>query len=184
MTTEKSKFYQNWVAFIPYHLINPQARAVDSAYSWLNRTTGEIVTLSANDWLVYAYIFECCQASFINRANKAGGFVEPDYSVCGDTNAWIAERIKLSPSTVKKAVNHLTEAGIVIKTNHRTKKEDGTFEQHRHLRPANLDEWLTTGVIRQMKFRPHKTSNRTSNDSYDYRSYKEYQETVLLGLTN
>lgn len=174
------EFYQSWVAFVPFHLLNSKARAVDLAYSWMNRKTGEIIDLTTNDWLVYAHIFECCQASFIKRSGEAKGLVEPENSVCGDTNIWISKKLKVvSDWTVKQAINRLTAAGIIIKTNHRTKKEDGTFEQHRHLRPANLQEWLDADVIRQMTFRPHYVSSRTSNDSYDYKSLKEFREAVL-----
>lgn len=173
------EIYQKWVAFVPFHVISSTARAVDSAYRWMNKKTGEIIELSTNDWIVYAHIFECCRASFYKRFQQAGGMVEPEYSVCGDTNQWIAEKIKVvGVTTVKQAINRLTAAGIIIKTNHRQKKEDGTFEQHRHLRPANLHEWLTADVIRKMTFRPHFTSSRTENDSYDYKSYKEFQESV------
>lgn len=174
------EIYQNWVAFVPFHVLSLKARAVDSAYSWMNRKTGEIIELSTTDWIVYAYIFECCQASFYKRTQQAGGLVEPEYSVCGDTNKWIYKKLKVvGETTVKQAIKRLTAAGIIIKTNHRTKKEDGTFEQHRHLRPANLDEWLAADVIRQMTVRPHFVSSRTENDRYDYDSYKDFQKAVL-----
>lgn len=174
------EIYQKWVAFVPFHVLNTKARAVDAAYCWMNRRTGEIIELTPTDWIVYAHIFECCRASFYKRVEKAGGIVDPEYSVCGDTNVWISKKLKVvGVTTVKQAINRLTAAGIIIKTNHRQKKEDGTFEQHRHLRPANLNEWLDADVIRQMTFRPHYVSGRTSNDSYDYKSLKEFREAVL-----
>lgn len=180
-----SEIYQDWMAFIPFHCFNSKARAVDSAYCWLNRQTGEIIDLSTTDWIVYAYIFECCQASFISRSKKAGGIVEPEHSVCGDTNAWISERLKVvSDWTVKQAIKRLLAAGIIVKTNHRTRKEDGTFEQHRHLRPASLQEWLAADVIREMTFRPHYLASRTEHDSYDYKSYKDFQEAFKGGVSD
>lgn len=176
---QTDEIYQKWIAFIPFHCFSPKARAVDSAYRWLNRQTGEIIDLTATDWSVYAYIFECCQANFYKRSQRAGGIVEPEHSVCGDTNRWISERLKvISDWTVKQSIKRLLAAGIIIKTNYRTKKEDGTFEQHRHLRPASLQEWLAADVIRQMTFRPHYLISRTEHDSYDYKSYKEFQESV------
>ncbi len=173
------EIYQKWVAFVPFRVLNTKARAVDSAYCWLNRQTGEIIELTPTDWIVYAHIFECCRASFYKRVEKAGGIVDPEHSVCGDTNVWISKRLKVvSDWTVKQSIKRLIAAGIIIKTNYRQKKEDGTFEQHRHLRPANMQEWLAADVIRQMTFRPHYLISRTEHDSYDYKSYKEFQESV------
>lgn len=173
------EIYQKWVAFVPFHVLNTKARSVDAAYCWMNRKTGEIIELTPTDWIVYAHIFECCRASFYKRVERAGGIVDPENSVCGDTNIWISKRLKVvSDWTVKQSIKRLIAAGIIIKTNYRQKKEDGTFEQHRHLRPANLQEWLAADVIRQMTFRPHYLISRTEHDSYDYKSYKEFQESV------
>lgn len=149
--------YNGWAAFIPYELMGAY-RAADAATQWVNTTTGEITELSANDLQVYAHIFKQSlnhyQQQSITEERKGWDKeirTTPDDCFCGDSAETIGKYLGGGDrKRIERSIGRLIKAGLIIRDNIQSTKEDGKHVTIPRSRPASYEEWLQMPVERDV----------------------------------
>ena len=175
--------YYGWVGFIPYELMGGY-RAADIATQWVNTDTGEVTELSANDLQVYAHIFKQSlshyQQQSITEERKGWGEeirTTPEDCFCGDSATTIGKYLNTTRKRVERSIGRLIEAGLIIKDNIQSTKEDGKHVTIPRARPASYEEWLRMPVERHVLIKQRGTK-ATPKDKPQFSSKSAFIESL------
>lgn len=175
--------YNGWAAFIPYELMGAY-RAADVATQWVDPNTGEITELSANDLQVYAHIFKQSlnhyQQQSITEERKGWDKeirTTPGDCFCGDSCETIGKYLGTTRKRVERSIGRLVKAGLIIKDNIQSTKEDGKHVTIPRSRPASYEEWLKMPVERHVLYK-QRGNKTTPKDKPQFSSKSAFIESL------